>query len=72
MAFGALETSLECGSTASGIEFEWNAADVGDQVSGYGWVDLRKDGCLEGEFAYHNGDETIFIAVPWASFSAAC
>ncbi|MDR3400984.1 MAG: hypothetical protein P4L99_00685 [Chthoniobacter sp.] len=72
MAFGALEASLECGFTASGIDFEWNGADEGDQVSGDGWADLREDGCLEGEIAYHNGDETTFIAAPWVRFSAAC
>ena len=72
MAFGALEASLECGFTASGIDFEWNGADEGDQVSGGGWADLSDDGCLEGEIAYDNGDETTFIAAPWVSFSAAC
>ena len=72
MAFGALEASLDCGFTPSGIDFEWNGADEGDQVAGDGWADLREDGCLEGEIAYDNGDETTFIAVPWARFSAAC
>ena len=72
MAFGALEASLECGFTASGIDFEWNGADEGDQVFGDGWADLRRDGCLEGEIACHNGDETTFLAAPWTGFSAAC
>jgi hypothetical protein len=72
MAFGALEAALECGFTAGGIDFEWNGADEGDQVCGDGWADLRDDGCLEGEIAYHNGDETTFIAAPWARFSATC
>jgi hypothetical protein len=68
----ALEASLDCGFTPNGIDFEWNGADEGDQVSGDGWADLRDDGCLEGEIAYHNGDETTFIAAPWKRFSAAC
>lgn len=72
MAFGALEASLECGFTPNGIDFEWNGADEGDQVSGDGWADLRDDGCLEGEIAYHNGDETTCIAAPWGRFSASC
>jgi len=72
MAFGALEASLDCGFTPGGIDFEWNGADEGDQVAGNGWADLRDDGCLEGEIAYHNGDETTFIAAPWTRFSAAC
>jgi hypothetical protein len=72
MAFGALQASIEYGFNASGIEFDWSGADEGDQVSGAGWADLREDSCLEGEIAYHNGDETTFIAAPWAGFSADC
>ena len=72
MAFGALEAAVDGGFTRTGIDFEWNGADEGDQVSGNGWADLGEDGCLEGEIAYHNGDETTFIAAPWARFSAAC
>jgi len=72
MAFGALEASIDCGFTPDGIVFEWNGADEGDQVRGDGWADLRNDGCIEGEIAYHNGDETTFIAAPWERFSAPC
>lgn len=71
MAFGALEAAVDCGFTPSGIDFEWNGADEGDQVSGEGWANLRDDGHLEGEISYRNGDETTFVAAPW-SFSAAC
>jgi hypothetical protein len=72
MAFGALDAAVDGGFTPTGIDFEWNGADEGDQVSGNGWADLREDGCLEGEIAYQNGDETTFIAAPWALFSASC
>jgi hypothetical protein len=72
MAFGALEASLDCGFTPNGIDFEWNGAEEGDQVQGEGWADLRDDEHLEGEIAYHNGDETTFIAAQWPPFSAAC
>ena len=72
MAFGALNAALDCRFTPDGIDFDWNGSDEGDQVSGTGWADLREDGCLEGEIAYHSGDETTFIAAPWERFSAAC
>ena len=58
MAFGALTASVDGRFTASGIDFEWNGADEGDQVSGTGWADLRDDGRLEGEIAYDKGDDT--------------
>lgn len=54
----------------SGIDFDWNGADEGDQVTGTGWADLRDDGWLKGEIAYDNGDDTSFIAQPWP-FSTA-
>ena len=72
MAFGALKASIECSFTASGVDFEWNGVDEGDQVSGGGWAHLRDDGCLEGEIAYENGDETTFIGScpnAWCSLS---
>lgn len=72
MAFGALDASLDVSFTPNGIDFEWNGADEGDQISGDGWADLRDDGCLEGDIAYHNGDEATFIAQPSQHFSAAC
>lgn len=71
MAFGALTASVDGGFTPSGVDFDWNGADEGDQVSGTGWADLRDDGWLEGEIAYDNGDDSSFIAKPWP-FSAAC
>lgn len=71
MAFGALCASVDGGFTPSGVDFDWNGADEGDQVTGTGWADLRDDGWLEGEIAYDNGDDTSFIAKPW-DFSAAC
>jgi hypothetical protein len=71
MAFGALTASVAGGFTPSGVDFDWNGADEGDQVTGTGWADLRDDGWLEGEIAYDNGDDTSFIAKPWR-FSAAC
>lgn len=71
-AFGALEATLHGGFNPNGIDFEWNGPDESDQVSSDGWTDLRDDGCLQGELAYQNGDETTFIAEPWVRFSATC
>ena len=65
MAFGALEASIDCDFTQNGIDFDWDGADEGDQVSGNGWAELRNDGHLEGEISFRNGDEITFIAKPW-------
>ncbi|MDG5973024.1 hypothetical protein JAGODDHD_03794 (plasmid) [Sphingomonas paucimobilis] len=71
MACGALTAAVNAGFTTSGIEFDWNGSDEGDQIQGNGWADLCEDGSLEGEIAYDNGDQTTSIAEPW-HFSAAC
>ena len=47
MAFGALEATLDCSFAPNSIDFEWNGAEEGDQVSGHGWAELRDDGALE-------------------------
>jgi len=71
MTFGALTAVVNAGYTASGIEFDWNGSNEGDQIQGNGWADLCEDCSLQGQIAYDNGDDTTFIAVPWP-FSAAC
>jgi hypothetical protein len=72
MAFGVLTAALECGYTPSGVDFTWDGADEGTQVSGDGWAELQDDGSILGEISYCNGDETSFKAVPWTSSSTAC
>jgi len=65
IAFGALQATLECATTPSGIDFEWYGFDEMDEVRGEGWVELQDDHSLIGEFAYDNGDESDLKAVPW-------
>lgn len=44
-----------------------------DEASGGGWVELRDDGSLNGgEFGFHNGYESSFIARPWTTSSKVC
>ena len=72
MAFGVLTAALQCGYTPDGVDFTWDGADKGDQVSGDGWAERQADGTLLGGNSYRNGDETGFKAVPWPSSSTAC
>lgn len=48
MAFRALNAALKAGSTASGInfDFDWNGSTEGESVQGNGWTNLRDDGQL--------------------------
>jgi hypothetical protein len=72
MQYGAMTASLDIGYTQTGIDFEWNGADEGDQVDGTGWAELQDDGALIGEISYRNGDETTFKAIPWPTSSTPC
>ena len=65
LAFGALTATLDCGTTASGVDFDWHGFGEIDEVTGDGWVELQADGSLIGEFAYDNGDESTLRARPW-------
>ncbi len=48
-----------------GVEFTWEGADEGDQVSGRGWVVLDDDETIEGHLFFHLGDDSSFRAVPF-------
>ncbi len=45
-----------------GVEFTWDGADEGDQVSGRGWATLQDDGSLHGHIYFHLGDDSGFRA----------
>jgi hypothetical protein len=69
IAFGAMQASLDLEYSRSAVFFTWAGFD--DEVSGSGSAELRDDGSLEIEFAYHLGDEAILKAKR-ATSSTAC
>jgi hypothetical protein len=50
-----------------GVEFTWEGADEGDQVSGRGWAVLVDDNTIEGHLFFHLGDDSTFRATPFTS-----
>jgi hypothetical protein len=46
----------------AGVEFSWEGADEGDQVSGRGRASLQDDGSLSGHIYFHLGDDSGFRA----------
>jgi len=46
----------------AGVEFTWEGADEGDQVSGRGWESLVDDETIEGHVFFHLGDDSSFRA----------
>jgi hypothetical protein len=50
-----------------GVEFTWEGADEGDQVSGRGWAVLLDDQTIEGHLFLHLGDDSTFRAEPYTA-----
>jgi hypothetical protein len=71
-AFGCVTGQLHCRDTKEGADFTWQGNDEMDEACGDGWAELQADGSLSGEIRFHNGDDSTFIAHPWATSSTAC
>jgi hypothetical protein len=44
------------------FEFTWEGSDECDPFSGSGWVRIKEKDILEGEFSFHHGDSSTFLA----------
>ena len=44
------------------LEFTWAGNDENDEASGSGWIKLKEKDIIEGEFRFHNGDDSKFVA----------
>jgi hypothetical protein len=44
------------------FEFTWEGNDECDPASGSGWIKLKEKNILEGEFRFHMGDSSTFLA----------
>ncbi len=71
-AFGCVTGSFGFVDDNDAIAFDWDGADEVDEAGGNGWAELQDDGSLVGEIAFHNGDESGFIARRGESSSTAC
>lgn len=58
---GKLKTSKSTGKEC--FTFTWEGCDEMDEVSGSGSLELVSHNELEGEFIFHQGDESTFKAV---------
>ncbi|HLB70242.1 MAG: hypothetical protein OIN88_15440 [Candidatus Methanoperedens sp.] len=44
------------------FEFTWEGIDECDPASGSGWIRIREKNTLEGDFRFHDGDSSTFLA----------
>jgi len=50
------------GNSYKRLEFLWQGSDENDAAFGFGWIKIKSIGKIEGEFRFHNGDDSKFIA----------
>jgi len=70
-AFGCVTGALHGAGGKTHVEFDWTGSDEMEEASGDGWAEFQKDGSLEGQICFHNGDEANFSAKPWTTSSTA-
>lgn len=51
----------------TGVEFTWDGADEGQEVSGRGWAVLVDNETIEGHLFFHMGDDSTFRAKPFTA-----
>jgi hypothetical protein len=61
-AFGCVQATMACDYATQTVFFTWEGCDEMDPVHGEGSAEITDDGVLEGEIAFHNGDESHFKA----------
>jgi uncharacterized protein YndB with AHSA1/START domain len=44
------------------FEFTWEGNEECDHVSGSGWAKIKEKDIMEGEFRFHRGDSSTFLA----------
>ena len=63
--FGYVHGSMDCRATTRdgqpAVEWSWEGNDEMDEASGRGWAVLKGDE-LHGVIAFHQGDESGFVA----------
>ncbi|WP_047154311.1 hypothetical protein [Aneurinibacillus tyrosinisolvens] len=49
-------------SNGGKYEFTWEGTDEGDYLHGTGWLRMKHEDIVEGEFKIHFGDNSTFLA----------
>lgn len=71
-AFACVTGAFGGAGETDAVQFTWDGANEMDEAFGEAWAELQPDGSVTGEIEFHNGDESTFIAQPWATSSTAC
>jgi hypothetical protein len=59
---GDIKYKIRKTNNEESLEFRFTAVDECDPVTGEGWMKIIKNGVVEGEFSFDNGDISGFTA----------
>jgi hypothetical protein len=59
---GAIDGEVVDYAHGKRFEFTWEGNDECDPAHGSGWIRIKKEDLIEGEFRIHNGDNSTFLA----------
>lgn len=62
LVYGDIDGRIVDYADGKRFEFTWEGNDECDHVFGSGWVKIREKDVLEGEFRFHRGDSSSFLA----------
>lgn len=62
LVYGSIAGKVIEHTTGKLFKFTWVGFDESSLVYGSGWVRIKEKGLLEGEFTFHDGDSSVFLA----------
>lgn len=62
LVYGDIDGKIVDYTDGKRFEFTWEGNDECDPASGSGWVEIKEKDILEGEFTFHSGDSSTFLA----------
>jgi hypothetical protein len=61
--FGLVTGEMNGKINGEKYEFNWEGNDENDEASGSGWITIKDNNAIEGEFRFYEGDNSTFIAI---------
>ena len=60
--YGEIDGKITKYTDEDRFEFSWAGNDENDPANGHGWLKLKDLDTIEGEFRFHMGDDSTFVA----------
>lgn len=60
--YGEIDGKITKQTDGDRFEFSWAGNDENDPANGCGWIKFKDSDTIEGEFRFHTGDDSTFLA----------